>query len=285
MILVVVMNALFALTFSAGKKALLYSSPLALTLGRTAITAFSLLLFYNLKTQKYPEISTINLFQLFIYSLCLLLSFICGNWALLHVSSIKSALFYATAPLITAIISYLWFNEKFNIYKIAGIIIGLLGIITLNSDYNSLISSFGLPEIVLTIAVISYATGWFVVRPLVTNEHYDPVLINGLASLISCIVCTILIFLTKEIIPTTPEFWFWTSVQALISGSICYSLYMYLLNFYSASLLSFSGFSEPIFAMLYGWLLLGETPTITFWISTILISAGLYLFYLQKQTT
>jgi drug/metabolite transporter (DMT)-like permease len=283
MVLVILMNALFAFTFSAGKKALMYGTPLMLSFGRTAVAAITLLTFYYFKNKSFPKITYTNFILLFVYSLILLTSFICGNWALVHVTSIKSALFYAMSPLITALISYAIFKEKFNHYKTSGIIIGLVGMLLIatseTNQTNFILQAPGLPELVLALAVITYATGWFMVRPLVTKNGYNPAYINGLASLISCLVCLPIIFISGEAIPLVPLFWTWTCVQAIISGAICYSLYMYLLSYYSANFLSFSGFSEPLFAALYGWILLSETPLTMFWISTLLITIGLYLFY------
>lgn len=288
MILVIIMNALFALTFSAGKKALWYGSPLMLSFGRTALAAVTLLAFYYCKNRSFAKITPSNSLLLFAYSLILLSSFICGNWALVHVTSIKSALFYAMSPIITAIISYLVFKDRFNRYKTSGIIIGLLGMLLIaTSDTNQVNFKFqapGLPELVLAVAVIAYATGWFMVRPLVTKDGYSPIYINGLASLISCLICVPILLLTGTHFVLIPAFWGWTSLQAIISGAICYSLYMYLLNYYSANFLSFSGFCEPLFAALYGWILLNETPLTMFWISAILITIGLYLFYQGENT-
>lgn len=287
MILVIVLNALFALTFSAGKKALMYGSPLMLSFGRTAIAALILLLFNLIKNRSFPKINLSHLMLLLTYSLMLLTSFLCGNWALARVTSIKSALFYAMAPLITALISYLLFHDRFNYYKTIGIIMGFIGMLVIatnNSNQIDLILQMpGWPEFVLGLAVITYATGWFLIKPLVTEDHYNPVYMNGLASLISCLICIPIIIITQENLPLIPAFWIWTSVQAIVSSVICYSLYMYLLNYYSANFLSFSGFSEPIFAAIYGWFLLNEVPSIIFWIATVLIALGLYLFYYGEK--
>lgn len=280
MILVILMNALFALTFSAGKKALGYSTPLMLSFGRTAVASITLLSFYFFKNRSFPKIASNNFILLFAYSLILLTSFICGNWALVHVTSIKSALFYAMSPLITALISYLFFKEPLNRYKFTGILIGLVGMILIETQQKTItMQAAGLPELILFLAVISYSAGWFIVRPLVTKNGYNPTYINGLASLISCLICGSLLLFNGEIFSLIPAFWVWTSLQAIISGAICYSLYMYLLNYYSANFLSFSGFSEPLFAAIYGWILLKEKPAIAFWVSTFLITVGLLLFY------
>ena len=283
MIAVIILYALFALTFSAGKKALLYGSPLALALGRTMITAAVLLPLYFIRQPAARQLRARQFLVLLLYSLISLTSFIGANWALLHVTSIKVALFYAMTPLVTALISYLLHNETLNHYKIAGILIGMIGIVTITvssaDQTNFVLQLPGLPELALAIAVTAYATGWFIVRPLVTKNGYEPIYINGLASLISATICLALMFLTDDVFPTTAAFWLWTSLQAIFSSVICYSLYMYLLNYYSTNFLAFACFLEPIFAAFYGWILLGETPLAMFWVATLFVTTGLYLFY------
>lgn len=283
MILVIILNALFALTFSAGKKALIYGSPVMLCLGRTAIAAIILLTINFIKNKSFSKLQFNHLILLLAYSLALLISIICGNWALVHVTSIKSALFYAMSPLITALISYLLFNDRFNYYKASGIMIGLLGMLliaTSNTNQAALtLQAPGWPEFILTLAVITYSIGWFLIKPLITKYHYHPFYMNGLASLISCLICIFITIFKQENLPTIFDFWIWTGLQSIVSSVICYSLYMYLLNYYSANFLSFSGFSEPIFAAFYGWFLLQETPSTMFWLATMFISIGLGLFY------
>jgi drug/metabolite transporter (DMT)-like permease len=289
MVLVVILYALFALTFAAGKKALLYGSPLALVCSRTIFTTLLLLPFYFLKNKKIPKLNLKQFWNLLVYSLVTLVSLISASWALLHIASIKVALFYALTPLITALISYLCHNEFLNKYKIGGMIIGLIGIFAIaisGADQASIgIHLPGWPELILTIAVTAYSVGWFLVHPLIAKHNFSPIYINGLSSLIGGLICTLIMIITQTPIPVASSFWIWSSIQVVFSSVICYSLYMHLLKQYSTNLLAFACFLEPIFAAVYGWILLGEVPSVVFCISTILISIGLYLFYIGEITS
>lgn len=289
MILVIVLYALFALTFSAGKKAMMFGSPLGLAWSRTFLTVILLLPFYFIKYKTPPKFNLNQFLTLLAYSCVAVTSFIGANWALLRVSSIKVALFYALTPLITAAISYLFYNESLNKYKILGMIVGLIGILSITisgaESSNVEIHMPGLPELFLAIAVTAYSAGWFIINPLITKHKYSPIYINGIASFISALICTALMVITQTSFPVSPEFWQWAGIQTLFSSIICYSLYMYLLHFYSTNFLAFACFLEPIFAAIYGWILLSETPSITFWIATIIISIGLCLFYKGELTS
>jgi drug/metabolite transporter (DMT)-like permease len=58
-----------------------------------------------------------------------------------------------------------------------------------------------------------------------------------------------------------------------------------LLRRFTATFVSFAGFTTPLFTAILGWFFLGETVTMSFYLSTIVVFSGLYLFYqdeLQK---
>jgi drug/metabolite transporter (DMT)-like permease len=56
-------------------------------------------------------------------------------------------------------------------------------------------------------------------------------------------------------------------------------LYGYLLKKYTATFLAFAGFLGPLFSAFYGWLFLSEVITWHFYLSAVLVFAGLYMFY------
>jgi drug/metabolite transporter (DMT)-like permease len=69
-----------------------------------------------------------------------------------------------------------------------------------------------------------------------------------------------------------------TLLLILISNLICYNLYGMLLKRYSATFISFAGFTTPLFTALFGWLLLGETVSLSFYLSFFIVLSGLVLF-------
>jgi drug/metabolite transporter (DMT)-like permease len=64
----------------------------------------------------------------------------------------------------------------------------------------------------------------------------------------------------------------------LISNMICYNLYGFLLKRYSVTFVSFAGFITPLFTALFGWFWLGEVVTWPFYVSAIIVLAGLFVF-------
>lgn len=284
---VIALYALFSLTFSAGKKALAYSSPLGLTWIRMLVTAGTLLPIYFIHKRKIPTLNRSQIYHLFLYSMATLSAFLFANMALNELSSIKVALFYTLAPFITALISSVLYNEKLNKLKIFGMLLGFAGILMIilyGADNSQLTLELpGIPELMLLIAITAYSVSWFIIKPLVTNNTFSPLFINGTSTLIGTIICTSVMYFSNTPFPTALPFWQWGGLQAFMSSVICYSLYMHLLNYYSPNFLAFASFMEPIFATIYGWILLGEIPSIAFWIASVIVSFGLYLFYLGEQ--
>ena len=68
-------------------------------------------------------------------------------------------------------------------------------------------------------------------------------------------------------------------VITLISNIICYNLYGYMLKKFTATFLSFAGLLSPVFASFNGWLLLGEKPSPIIFLSTLIVSLGLWVVY------
>lgn len=283
MILVIILYALFALTFAVAKKALLCSSPLLLTWARTGISALCLLPIHYFINRKFEKFNAQDLLYLSTYTVTILITILGANYALVHIPSAKVALIYTFSPLITALISYIVFRTKLTYYQIWGLLLGLIGILAIIFSGNQTIDlswqAPNLPELSLLIAITAYAGSWFLVKPLVTTSRHSAIYINGLTSGICSIACYLFIYFNHISIPMNSEFWYWATAQAIVSSVICYSLYMYLLNYYSANFLSFAYFIEPFFAAIYGWLLLGEVPSTNFWVASILITLGLILFY------
>ena len=88
----------------------------------------------------------------------------------------------------------------------------------------------------------------------------------------------------SNLMPVSSHSIFWGGVAALIvmANFIAFPLYSYLLKFYTVTFMSFAGFLCPLFGAIIGYLMLGETVTLTMIIGFVAVTAGLYLFYLEE---
>ena len=104
-------------------------------------------------------------------------------------------------------------------------------------------------------------------------------LVTGILSLVAS-----LFFETWNPIPVTNfANFFWLTILIIIIGNfICYNLYGLLLKRYTATFLSFAGFSIPLFTVLLQCIFFASGITLDFFISAFFASLGLFVFYQEE---
>lgn len=68
-------------------------------------------------------------------------------------------------------------------------------------------------------------------------------------------------------------------LMTFISNIVCYNIYGFMLKRYTATFLSFMGVLSPIFASFISWLTLGEALSPLIFLSTAVVSIGLWMIY------
>lgn len=289
MLLVILLYAILASTFTIAKMALNFAKPFFL-IGFRMIMAGSLMISFiyffqkhkfNIKKDDWWLFIKVSIFHVY-------LAFIPEFWALQYVSSSKTNLIYSATPFISALLAYILLKEKLTFKKMLGMLIGissLLPIFLTQTDVRESameIFSISLPEIVLLIAVASAAYAWFIVKKLL-DKGYSLLMINGVAMLLGGIGALITSFIVEGIkAPLIFDFWpflFWTSLLVLVANIIVYNFYGWLLKRYSITFVTSAGFLCPIFGAFYGYFFLSENITWHYFVSLGFIIIGLSLFY------
>ncbi len=289
---------LIASTFTIGKLALQYVQPIFFISVRMLVGGSLLLGFLyffrrsDLKIYKKNvwDFGAIVLFHIFF-------AFVAEFWALQYLSSSKVCLFYNLSPFISAVFSYFWFAEHMTKRKLFGLFLGFCGFIPVivasgvSDSSSNAFWFFSWPELAMLISVVSACYGWIVVRKL-GRQGYSMLAINGIGMLGG----GLLAFFTSLVIEGMPAFrvishsamrdFFacagYAALLILLANVVFYNLYGYLLRRYTATFLSFAGFLTPVFAALYGWLLLGESVGWSFFLTIILVFCGLFIFYQEE---
>jgi len=286
---------LFALTFILAKAAMHYVSPFFF-IGTRMVIAGSMLLGYSFIQNKkivWPKRSDYYLFvQLALFHI--FLAYTLEFWALQYVSSGKAALIFNASPFITAVLMQRLFSDQLSWRQWTGLFIGFIGFLPLLVPYilqESLVGAIGFlsyPEIALIGSVVSSSYGWIVFKRLMIQKSYSPLLLNGigmsLGGLLALAVSAVAergLFLNSAHSVSTALYHggLYMAALILIANFICYNLYGYLLQSYSATFLSFAGFTTPLFAALFGYVFLQEPVSNHFVIAVLIILLGLYLFY------
>jgi len=291
---VILLYALFASLFSLNKDTLNYSEPFFLIGSRMLFAGLLLVLHQFLFNRKNFNIKLPHLKYLFLLGfLNIYLTNIAEIWGLQQMVSAKACLIYSLSPFLAAIVAYFLLKERLTQKKWLGLCIGFMGLIPIfmsQSTSERTVNNMGfisLAEIALLTAVFCSVYGWTLLKKIISEYHYTPLLANGLSMTLGGILALMHSYISGEAwapLPVTElkpflQNTFW---MCLISNIICYNLYGYLLKRYSATFMSFAGLITPFFASLFGWYFLGETITWHYFASIAIFSIGLTIFYQEE---
>ncbi len=253
---------------------------------------------FNRKYWRYESRDIFLFLQIIIFHI--FIAYTCEFWALQFVSGAKASLLYNISPFITAILAYVLLSEKMSVRQWVGLCVGCIGLIPIlkhqgfQEQFIFHIGMFSSAEIMLLISVISSAYGWIVTKRLLVNRHYSSVMINGIGMLGGGGLALLGSFylegypvlhtLQGETIETSfIMLVLYTLFLIIVANVICYNLYSYLLTRYSATFLSFAGFTTPLFAAFFDWILMGDVASASFFLSMAIIVVGLLLFYQDEM--
>ena len=290
--LVVLMYATWSSVFAFGKVVLGYTTPLFLT-GFRMMLAGVLMAGYLLIRKKKPfklnkkQWLSIGLLAVFSIFLTNILEF----WGLQYLSAAKTCFIYSLSPFFAALFSYLHFKEKMTKGKWIGMTIGLLGMIpvfmtqTGSEELFNAFSFFTWPMLAVAGAALFSVYGWVILRLTVKDQEVSPVIANGNSMIIGgmlALIASAFIDPWNPIPVTTggmTPFMTGSLAMTLLYNVICYNMYGMLLKRFTATFLSFMGLLSPIFASLTGWLFLKEPISWTIFLSTAIVSVGLFIVY------
>ncbi len=294
MLLIILLYALFASSFSIGKILLGYTQPIFLA-GSRMLVGGALLLgyqyFYAHKHFRFQKKDSWYYIQLTLFGIYI--TYILRFWALRDLSSVKTSFLYNLAPFFSALYSYFFFSEKMTTKQWVGLGIGFIGTIPILLTTSPIEKFIGelyflsWQEIAVLVSVATHSYSWIIMRKLIRDKSYSPMMVNGISMFAGGLLAIITSFFVEGFFPVTNvvPFASWLMLVVVISNIICYNFYGYLLRTYTVTFLSFAGFLGPMFAALYGWFFLHEIVTWHFYISTVIVLIGLFMFYQDELHT
>lgn len=292
MFLVLLLYALFASVFTISKTGLEHAQPFFFVGSRMAVAGLILLGYLFIRHREMFRT------KLPIKLLCLLALFniyltnVFEFWGLQYLTSFKTCFIYSLSPFLSALFSYFALSETLSWKKWVGLAIGMGGLIPVLLTHTEAEASIGQlaflswPEIAVICAAICSVYGWIVLKQVVEKSKCSPMMANGFSMLLGGLAALGHSFVVEDWNPIpvqgVPVFLECALLLIVISNLICYNLYGHLLKSYSATFMSFAGFSTPMFSALFGWLYLGEVISWHFYLSAIIVFAGLLIFYIEE---
>lgn len=293
MLWICVLYAGFASVFTLGKTILSTSEPI-FCIGSRMTLAGALILLYllwyrpqslKMNGRQWLCLGTLALSNIYITNA---LEF----WALQHLTSIKTCFFYSLSPFIAALLSLLLFSERLSQRQMWGLCIGFFGFLPFllsqenGEPFSMDIFWMGWPEAAMLTAVFANAYGWILLKQAIQEHNIAPFVANGASMFLGGLMALAHSLFSEswDPIPVSDmtTFTILSLSIMIISNFFCFNLYGYLLKRYSATFLSFAGFMTPLFTALYGYLFLGETTGLVFYISIATVLLGLAMFYQEE---
>lgn len=293
---VILLYALFASVFTISKTGLQYAQPLFFMGSRMVMAGCVMLaiqFFFKRKEFYFKKELLWRILCLAIFNIYLTnaLEF----WGLQYLTSSKTCFIYSLSPFVSALFSFVLFGDRLSWKKGIGLIVGFTGFIPILLSQTALEEEtgqffmFSWAELSVMIAAVSSVYGWILLRQLVKENGYSPLMANGLSMLIGGGFALIhsLCVETWNPLPVTEALPFLECAILLIivSNLICYNLYGFLLKRFSPTFMSFAGFTTSLFSGVFGWVFLGETLTWPFYLSSMIVFTGLLIFYQEEMNS
>jgi drug/metabolite transporter (DMT)-like permease len=274
----------------AGILVAIESVPPFLMIGVRFIVAGIILYLFG-KLKKYPAPTRSLVFKNSFAGI-LMLYFGTGavTWVEQHISSGLTAILIASAPIWYIILDRrLWQFHFKNRNIIAGILIGIIGVIFLvndNTTFNFSENKFPVISIfVLFVGNILWVIGSLFLK--YRTKEGSPIMNAAVQMLAAGVGLLITAFVTGEHNQFELQNVTWRSVAALLylitfGSLIAYSAYVWLLTVRPPSIVGTHALANPVVAVLVGWLLLNEKFNATQVVALFIILAGVLLVNFTK---
>lgn len=205
----------------------------------------------------------------------IVLHYTCTYIGLSKTDSSKTALLKQAGALIYICFAFVFFkDEKFSIYKIIGAIVGFCGIIAINFSANKL--SFSVGDFLILGASVCTVISNVISRK--SAQDCSPLWITGISQLFGGLVLLAVSLLLGGVFPRLTANGVWVFAYICAASITGYTLWYHILKTSELSKLFIIKFAEPLFACLFGAILLGENIfRLQYLLAFILISLGIVI--------
>ncbi len=193
-----------------------------------------------------------------------------------------SSLLYYCGPVIVMILSPLIFKEKLTVPKIVGFAVVLVGILLVNGNAaDGNINTWG-----LFCAAMSAVTYFFMVTLNKQAKNITGMENSVIQLIVSFLTVGIFMLIKQGIIIHVPaNAWFWVLVLGIVNTGIGCYLYFSPLSKLPVQTVAVCGYLEPLSAVVFAAILLGEKMTLIQIVGAVCIIGGAMIGELVKPKT
>lgn len=270
--------AIFGLSFIFTNISVRDIPPLTVAASRLFIALLIMYPIMSFAGQKLPPAGRIWIFIFLSGLFGNALPFALVSWGQVKVEAGLSAIFMAVMPLATILLAqFLTADERINRWKMAGVLLGFLGIVVLMGRHS--LTSIGdevFRQLAILLAAICYAVNAIITRKLTSLPKYSMVAALMLAASLLMLPASLVIDQPWKLSTDTNSI-LALLMLAIVSTAIATILILTIIERCGATFLSQINFMVPLFGVLFGTLLLGERLAVNAYIALAIILLALTL--------
>ena len=202
------------------------------------------------------------------------LPFVLFAWGAERAPAGIGAITNAMTVVFTALVAFLFYGERISARRVAGLIAGFIGVAVLASGRTAG-ASIGAAALAGTAASLSYGFGINLMRRYLTGYPAAAVACANLAC--GALVLAPLAIYTWPERAIPPASWGSALLLGVLCTGIAFVLYYRLISRVGAARASTVTYLIPLFGVIWAWLLLGESVTLTMVLAGTLILGGVAL--------
>lgn len=205
------------------------------------------------------------------------LPFVCFGFATLSITAGLASIFNAAAPLFGAVIAWLWLGDRLGRSRIAGLVIGLGGVLWLAARNVNQEAAFKPGGSGWAIGACLLATALYGFSANFTKKNLAGVAPLAVAAGSQGFAALFLLVPALYLWPThtpAPRAWAAVTALAVLSTGVAYILYFRLIAHVGAANAIAVTFLIPVFGVVWGWFFLAENVTLAMGLGCVVIVIG-----------
>jgi drug/metabolite transporter (DMT)-like permease len=274
-VLITFLVLVWGISWPIYKIALAYTPPLLFAALRTFIGGFLLVLFYIKKRnlirwkENWPVYVISSIFNVALF-------YGLQTVGLMYVPSGLFSVIVYLQPVLVGIMAWMWLGESMNLTKIAGLIIGVIGVAAVSAGgLSGHVASVGI--VLAVVTALSWALGTVYVKKV--SGRVDSIWLVAFQCMIGGLVLTGAGSATEswsEIVWNAP-LWSGLVFGIILGISASWMVYFTLISAGDASKVASYTFLVPLISVISGTLFLHEPFTIYLVLGLVLIAVSIYL--------
>ena len=278
-----ILSAIWGSAFIAIKISLNYFSPVSVASYRLIVASIFLLIFYIIGKYKSSLNRTDLIMLLFVGVVGNFLPFYLISWSEQHIQSSTAGILMGVGPILTLILSHFFTkDDRFTYSKLISISIGFIGVLFI-FEIDTLFN-FGTAnslQLFSKFLIIIAALGYMISNIVAYNtlKHIDSFSITFFATLFGALISVPFLLYSETIQPSYINFSALLPILYLgiFPTALAFQLRYHITKTSGPVFLSYVAYLIPIFALIWGFVLLSEEIYFNSIIGITLILFGVYI--------